>query len=250
MSKSELSVLITGAAAGIGEACARRLAANGARVAVADLSERRESVASEIGGIALALDVANDASFERCIEEVVARFGKLDVLINNAGLALPAKAVQDTTVDEFDRLIAVNLRGTYNGCRFAYPHLCRTRGNVLNISSMAGVTGQERHAVYAATPGAINALTKSCAVDWGKSGVRCNALCPAGVWTDALRAWAEVQPNRGEIEDYLNRIHALNYCPGPSEIADVAAFLVSDDARFITGAIMPVSGGSECGYRL
>jgi NAD(P)-dependent dehydrogenase (short-subunit alcohol dehydrogenase family) len=246
-------VLVTGGAAGIGAACAARFAADGARVVIADLQGRdAAATASGLGhgALGLALDVADDAGFESVIAQAVQRCGKLDVLVNNAGLALPAAAVQDTTPTQFDRLIAVNLRGTFNGCRFAYPHLRATRGNVLNISSMAGVVGQERHAIYAATKGAINALTRCCAVDWGRDGVRCNALCPTGVWTDTLRAWADEQPNRAEIEQYLDRIHALQYCPGPDVVADAAAFLISDEARFITGCLMPVSGGSECGYRL
>lgn len=115
---------------------------------------------------------------------------------------------------------------------------------------MAGVTGQERHAVYGATKGAINALTKCAAVDWGREGIRINALCPAGVRTDTLRAWIATQPDAAGIETYLRQIHALGYCPEPDEIATVAAFLCSDEARFITGCILPVSGGSECGYNV
>ena len=95
-----------------------------------------------------------------------------------------------------------------------------------------------------------NALTKSTAVDWGKKSIRINALCPAGVRTAALDEWIRGQSDPLAIEEYLRRIHCLGYCPEASEIADVAAFLVSDDAKFITGCIMPVSGGSECGYNL
>jgi NAD(P)-dependent dehydrogenase (short-subunit alcohol dehydrogenase family) len=115
---------------------------------------------------------------------------------------------------------------------------------------MAGVTGQERHAVYGATKGAINALTKCTAVDWGRDGIRVNAICPAGVWTDTLRRWMKVQPDAAGIESYLNKIHSLGYCPEPEEIASVAAFLCCDEAKFVTGCVMPVSGGSECGYNV
>ncbi|MEI8258378.1 MAG: SDR family oxidoreductase [Deltaproteobacteria bacterium] len=98
--------------------------------------------------------------------------------------------------------------------------------------------------------GAINALTKCTAVDWGRDGIRINALCPAGVHTETLRQWMKLQPDAAGIETYLNQIHALGYCPEPTEIATVAAFLCSDEAKFITGYIMPVSGGSECGYNI
>ncbi len=96
----------------------------------------------------------------------------------------------------------------------------------------------------------INALTRCTAVDWGRDGIRINALCPAGVWTDSLRRWTEVQPDTDCIVEYLNRIHALGYCPQPNEIATVAAFLCSDEAKFVTGCVMPVSGGSDCGYNI
>ena len=170
--------------------------------------------------------------------------------MNNAGIALPAMPVQETSIEQFEQLIDVNLRSVFLGCKLAYPHLMATRGCVLNISSMAGVTGQERHAVYGATKGAINALTKCTAVDWGRDRIRINALCPAGVWTDTLREWIKQQSDAAAINEYLNRIHALGYCAEPEEIAAAAAFLCSDDARFVTGCIMPVSGGSECGYNV
>jgi meso-butanediol dehydrogenase / (S,S)-butanediol dehydrogenase / diacetyl reductase len=244
--------LITGAAAGIGEACARTFAAEGAKVVIADVDARGKALAAQLGAKAsfVHLDVSSPASFAAAIEHAVRTFGRLDILVNNAGIALPAAAVQDTSDEEFDRLININLRGVFNGCKLAYKHLKATKGNVLNISSMSGVTGQERHAIYAATKGAINALTKSAAVDWGSDGIRINALCPTGVWTDTLRMWADQQPNKADIESYLNRIHSLGYCPGPEAVAPVAAFLCSDEAKFITGCIMPVSGGSECGYKL
>ena len=245
--------LISGAAAGIGKACAQRFVTEGAKVLVADMAiERGAELARELGPEAVfqKLDVSSADSFAKAIEEAIRAWGRLDILVNNAGIALPAVAVQETSDADFDRLINVNLRGCFNGCKLAYPHLKQTNGCVLNMSSMSGITGQERHAIYAATKGAINALTKSMAVDWGKEGIRVNALCPTGVWTDTLRAWADVQPNKPEIENYLDRIHSLGYCPGPEEIASVAAFLCSDEARFVTGCLMPVSGGSECGYKL
>ena len=246
--------LITGGAAGIGLACARRFVAEGAATCIGDIDEAAlRTAVAELGArqvMARRLDVTDEASFRDAIEATVAAMGRLDILVNNAGIALPAVAVQETSSADFDRLVSVNLRGTFHGCKLAYPHLVRSKGCVLNVSSMAGVTGQAAHAVYAATKGAINALTKSTAIDWGPQGVRINALCPAGVWTQALRDWADVQPNRAEIELYLDRIHTLGYCPSPDEIASVAAFLCSDDARFVTGCIMPVSGGSECGYKL
>lgn len=245
--------LVTGGAAGIGAAIVRRFVMEGARVVIGDLDQPRGSrLGAELGPAAAfqVLDVADPDSFATAIARTVEFGGRLDILVNNAGIALPAAPIQETSLTEFEQLIDVNLRSVFLGCRLAYPHLRAVRGCVLNISSMAGVTGQERHAVYGATKGAINALTRCAAVDWGRDGIRINALCPAGVWTDTLRQWMKAQPDAAGIEDYLQRIHALGYCPEPAEIASVAAFLCSDEARFVTGCLMPVSGGSECGYNV
>ena len=114
---------------------------------------------------------------------------------------------------------------------------------------MVGTIGQENHAAYVATKGGMSALTKAMALDYAPFGIRVNAICPAGVWTPMLRQWAKQQPNPEAIENYLDNIHALGYCPEGDVIADVAVFLVSEAARFITGCIMPVSGGAELGYK-
>jgi NAD(P)-dependent dehydrogenase (short-subunit alcohol dehydrogenase family) len=245
--------LVTGGAAGIGAAIVRRFVSEGARVLVADRDELHgAALCVELGQDAVfqTVDVADAASFARAIEQAVALWGSLDILVNNAAIAMPVATIQDTTLAEFEQLIAVNLRSVFLGCKLAYPHLKASRGCVFNLSSMAGITGQDRHAVYGATKGAINALTKCVAVDWGCEGIRINAVCPAGVRTQALREWMNAQPDPAGVEKYLRQVHALGYCPEPQEVASVAAFLCSDEASFITGCVMPVSGGSECGYNV
>jgi meso-butanediol dehydrogenase / (S,S)-butanediol dehydrogenase / diacetyl reductase len=244
--KTDRVALVTGGATGIGRACVQALHAQGLAVVVGDLDIPAAHIVADSlgpGGRGESVGIDDETNFFASVD-------RLDVLINNAGQVAPSKAVQDTTLAEFDRLIDVNLRGCYLGCKLAFDSLKATRGCVVNISSMAGVTGQERHAIYAATKGAINTLTKCCAIDWGPLGIRCNAVCPIGVWTDTLRRWCDEQPDKASINTYLNQIHALGYCPGPGEIASVVAFLCSDAAKFITGAILPVSGGGECGYRV
>lgn len=249
----EKVALVTGGAAGIGASIVRQFSTEGARVLVGDRNQTHgNALCDELGADTMfeVLDVADPASFAGAVAHAIDTWGRLDILVNNAAIAVPAATVQETTFDEFERLVNVNLRSVYLGCKLAYPHLKATKGCVLNISSMAGVTGQERHAIYGATKGAINALTKCTAVDWGCDGIRINALCPAGVWTDSLRQWIKEQPDPANIENYLDRIHAIGYCPKPDAIASVAAFLCSAEARFITGCILPVSGGSECGYNV
>jgi NAD(P)-dependent dehydrogenase (short-subunit alcohol dehydrogenase family) len=119
----------------------------------------------------------------------------------------------------------------------------------LNTASLVGVIGQSQHAAYVGTKGAMISLTKAMALDYASLQIRVNAICPAGVWTPLLREWAGQQPNPAEIESYLDRIHPLGKCPEGDVIADAAVFLLSDMARFITGCILPVSGGAELGYR-
>jgi len=251
MRLKDKSAIVTGGSAGIGRAIAKAMIGEGARVLICaqhETSTRKE--AESIGAEWSVFEAGDAESIKQMIDVARDRFGKLDILVNNAAIATPALPIQETEEVDLARLIAVNLKGYFTAMKFAYPMLKETQGCVLNISSMAGVTGQQRHAAYAATKGGINALTKSAAADWGAERIRVNALCPAGVWTDSLRVWCDEQPNKTEIKQYLDRIHSLGYCPGPEEISSVALFLCSDEAKFMTGAIVPVSGGSECGYKL
>jgi NAD(P)-dependent dehydrogenase (short-subunit alcohol dehydrogenase family) len=171
------------------------------------------------------------------------------VIHNNAGISNPSKAVHETTDDEWDALFDVNVKGIFNTTRYGIDELKKTRGNILNTSSLVGDMGQEIHAAYSATKGAVNALSKSMALDYAPYGIRVNAVAPAGVWTPMLRAWSQQQPDTNSIENYLDNIHALGYCPEGDVVADACLFLVSDHARFVTGCILPVSGGAELGYR-
>jgi NAD(P)-dependent dehydrogenase (short-subunit alcohol dehydrogenase family) len=243
--------LVTGGSQGIGRTIAESLVAAGARVVIAALrDEYLGRNADELGCAVVGLDLGDNDDVEAAVTAAVEALGGLDILVNNAAVVVPSKPIESTESDELQLLLDVNLRGTFWAMRTAYPHLRNTRGCVLNVSSLAGVTGQARHAAYAMTKGGINALTKSAAVDWGPVGIRVNALCPTAAWTPALRQWAEDQPDPSEIASYLDRLHPLGYCPEPNEIAPVALFLCSDEARFVTGHIMHVSGGAECGYRL
>lgn len=243
--------MVTGGSRGIGRAIAEAMLREGARVLIgANVEDETRKTAKAIGAEWCLLDTGKVDSIKQMIESARDRFGKLDILVNNAAIISPSLPVQDTEEADFDLLVAVNLKGYFMTMKYAYPLLKATQGCVLNISSMAGVTGQERHAAYAVTKGGVNALTKSAAVDWGPDRIRVNALCPAGVKTESLQQWCEEQPNSAEIEQYLNRIHSLGYCPDPEEIASVAVFLCSEEAKFMTGSIIPVSGGSECGYKL
>jgi NAD(P)-dependent dehydrogenase (short-subunit alcohol dehydrogenase family) len=245
-------IFLTGGGSGIGRECGLAYAREGARVAVADIDMAgAEETAHQTGNgcIAVHCNVANGASVEAALKLVRKHFDRLDAVHNNAGIASPSKTLDQTTELEWDEFMRVNVKSVYWTTRFALPALKQTRGNILNTASMVGMIGQSMHAAYTATKGAMIALTKSMALDFAPFGIRVNAVCPAGVWTPTLEKWCSEQPDPTTIRKYLDDIHALGYCPHGDVIADAAVFLLSQKARFITGCILPVSGGAELGYR-
>jgi meso-butanediol dehydrogenase/(S,S)-butanediol dehydrogenase/diacetyl reductase len=246
-------ILLTGGGDGIGRECSLEYARDGATVVIADINEAMaRSTASELAtpGLALYCDVTDADSVDAAVQTTLAKFARLDCVHNNAGIASPSVPLEKTTRQQWNQLLAVNLTSVYLTTRSALPALKAQRGVILNTASMAGLIGQVNHAAYVATKGALIALTKAMALDYAPMGIRVNAICPAGVWTPVLKAWANEQPDPAGIEEYLKRIHPLGYCPQADVVASAAAFLLSEQARFITGCILPVSGGAELGYRL
>jgi meso-butanediol dehydrogenase/(S,S)-butanediol dehydrogenase/diacetyl reductase len=244
-------VFITGGGSGIGRACAIAYAAEGAKVVVVDLDQHsaEETAHAADGSIALMCDVADGASVDHAVKTAVSHFGRIDAMHNNAGIASPSKSLDETSEQQWDSLFNVNLKSVYWTTRSALPMLKQTRGVILNTASMVGLLGQSIHAAYTATKGGMITLTKSMALDYAKFGIRVNAICPAAVFTPSLERWCDEQPDQTSVRTDLDRMHALGYCPKGDVIADAAAFLLSEKARFITGCILPVSGGAELGYR-
>ena len=246
-------IFLTGGAAGIGRECTKAYLKAGALVSVMDLDEiALNELLNEFDTTAL-LTLAGNVSIENDVKVALERtfevFGKINVIHNNAGIASPSKPLDETSEQEWDNLFSVNLKSVFWTTKLGMDYLKKTKGCILNTSSMVGDIGQENHAAYVATKGGMSALTKAMALDYAPFGIRVNAVCPAGVWTPMLRKWASEQPDPSEIENYLDNIHALGYCPEGDVIADAAVFLVSDAARFVTGCIMPVGGGAELGYK-
>lgn len=245
-------IFLTGGSTGIGLDCAKAYAADGAKVAlVARNGEQAAAEAAALGPehLGFGCDVSKDSDVQAAIARVLALYGKLDAIHNNAGIANPVKALHETTDGEWDAVFNINLKSILHTTRHGIAALRESRGCILNTSSMVGVIGQEIHAAYTATKGAMNTLTKSMALDYAKDGIRVNSVCPAGTWTPMLHKWAEEQPDPAGITRYLDEIHPLGYCPEGDVIADACVFLLSHKARFITGHIMHVSGGAELGYR-
>lgn len=245
-------IFITGGASGIGLACAEAYIREGATVFIMDVNERAlYKTLDRFGGNHEGIpgDVSKAADVKAAFDAIQKHYGRLDAIHNNAAIAHPSKPVDETAEDEWDTLMNVNLKSLFWTTKYGIDLLKASKGCILNTSSMAGDIGQSLHAAYTATKGGINALTKSMALDYAQYGIRVNAVSPAGVWTPLLKQWAAEQPDPGSIEKYLNDIHALGYCPEGDVVADAAVFLLSDAARFVTGCIMPVSGGAELGYR-
>ena len=251
---SDKVIFLTGGSMGIGLACAKAYAAEGANVIIAATASSNisaEEVAAQLGQKhhGITCDVSNSSDVEKAIGQTIEKYGKIDAIHNNAGIATPSKPLHETSDIEWQRLMDVNLKSILFTTRFGFEELKKSKGCILNTSSLVGEIGQENHAAYTATKGAMNALTKSMALDYASYKIRVNAVLPAGVWTPMLRKWKEEQPDPVSIEKYLNDIHPLGYCPEGDVIADACVFLLSDKARFITGTILPVSGGAELGYR-
>jgi len=248
----DIVIVLTGGADGIGLECASAYAREGALVAIVDRDgEKADKAASSLGSDCMAVeaDVGDGSAVQKAIGAVLARYGKIDALHNNAGIASPSKPLDQTSENEWDELNRINVKSVYWTTRFAIDALVAARGCILNTASMVGLIGQDNHAAYVATKGAVIALTKAMALDYAARGIRVNAICPAAVWTPMLEKWCSEQPEPDRIGRYLDDIHPLGTCPQGDVIADAAVFLLSRRARFITGCILPVSGGAELGYR-
>ena len=242
--------LVTGGASGIGRATCLALAASGASIVVADLNaDGARKVAGEVeahGGRAhpQQVDLADEASIAAMIEAAVRHFGGLDILHNNAADSDPALMaadgpIVDLTSEVWDRNMRVNLRGPMLGCKYAIPHMIRRGGgSIINTSSVSGLTGDVIRAAYAASKAGLGSLTQNVAVQYGKQGIRCNAVAPGVIATPALEANVPREAVAVYVENTLTPRLGR-----PEDIAAVVVFLASDAAAFITGQILSVDGG-------
>jgi NAD(P)-dependent dehydrogenase (short-subunit alcohol dehydrogenase family) len=242
------SALITGAASGIGKAIAERLVQEGAAVLITDVAaeglEKTASALRDAGGDveARVSDVSDAGSVEETVAAAVARFDKLDALCNVAGI-LRWDNTHEINVDQWNRVLAVNLTGTMLMCRYSIPHLIETKGAIVNMASTAALAGQPFGAAYAASKAGVVALTRNIAIDYGHIGLRCNAIAPGSINTGMTQ---QVEFPEGANLKLLKRIMSLPGFgfAGPEKVASVAAMLVSDDGSHITGETIRVDGGT------
>ncbi|MEO9247176.1 SDR family oxidoreductase [Citricoccus nitrophenolicus] len=236
-------ILVTGGISGIGAATTRRFLEDGARVAVLDIDQARvdEFVSGESAGdqlIGVAANVSDSGSASAAVEQVVQRFGGLDVLINNAGVGGVGKA-GDVSDEDWRKVMGVDLDGVFLMARAALPHLMESQGNIVNTASISGLYGDFAMVAYDTAKGAVVNFTRATAVDYGHDGVRVNAVAPGPVRTPILE---EALANEEISATYAERI-PLGRTSEPEEIASAITFLASDDASFITGVTLPVDGG-------
>lgn len=236
-------VLVTGAASGIGEEIARRFAEAGDAVAVVDIQrERAAAVASQLPrAIAIGADIALDGEARAAVEGTVQEFGRLHVLVNNAGIE-DNGTVAEMAPEAWDRVIAVNLRGAYLLSRYAVPHL-RGHGAILNIASVHAYVSWPRCPAYDATKAGLIGLTRAMALDHGREGIRVNAICPGYIETAMLAQWFASLADREDAVRQVIAAHPVGRMGTPRDIAEAAFFLASDAASFITGTSLVVDGG-------
>ena len=233
--------IVTGAGQGIGRGIAEKLAAEGATVVVTDLNEvTAKETAQEIGGVGMHTDVTSRESVDAMVTQVYRQFGRIDVLVNNAGWDKASPFVDSDPAD-WDRVIAINLYGVLHTCKAVLPIMAEQGGgSVVNLASDAGRVGSSGEAVYSAAKGGVIAFTKAIARESARHGVNANAVCP-GPTDTAL--FASMGGDNPKLRDALTKSIPLRRLAQPSDLANVVAFLASDEASYVTGQTVSVSGG-------
>ena len=238
--------IVTGGGGGIGTAVTARLVAEGARVAVADVAEDRARAVAELHGdkaIAIRFDASDPGSVQAMVERTVEAFGRLDILHNNAALTDPVLQGQDTTavdipIEIWEQTMSINATGYLLGCKYAIPHMIKGgRGSIINTTSGSGTLGDLSRIAYGSSKGAIIAMTRYVATQYGAQNIRCNAIAPGLILTEAT------ERNVPELVRTISR-HVLTTRLGrPEDVANLVAFLASDEAGYITGQNISLDGG-------
>jgi NAD(P)-dependent dehydrogenase (short-subunit alcohol dehydrogenase family) len=241
------AAVITGAANGIGRATAVVFAAEGARLVATDVDGdglgrlRDELAATGAECVTVVGDVSQDADARRMIETCVEAYGRIDTLVANAGV-IPLGAITESTGEDWDRVMSIDGRGMFLTCKYAIEAMVKSGGgSIVCLSSISGMAGQARQSTYGPAKFAASGLTKHLAVEWADKGIRVNAVAPGTIRTEAVRRLPD-QPGGAEYIEEIRKNHPMGRLGEPEEVARAIAFLASDDASFITGAILAVDG--------
>lgn len=238
-------VLVTGGGAGFGRAIVERFVAEGAKAIVADIDETAgQATAAAVGGHFVRTDVSDAASVEAAIAFAVETHGRLDIMVNNAGIESAQAPIHACTMENWRRVLDINLSGVFYGMKYALAQFVKQgSGNVVNISSVAGIVACANLPPYSAAKAGVSNLTREGALEYAKLGIRVNAVAPTGVMTEMNERMRQVADDPDGFVDYLTSMNPMPGTPTAEDIAAATAFLASDDARFISGAILPVDGG-------
>jgi NAD(P)-dependent dehydrogenase (short-subunit alcohol dehydrogenase family) len=239
----DLVAIVTGAGSGVGAAVVGRFRARGARVVAVDLDEGVRGLEADDGVVAVVGDVSHPGTAEAAVAAALSRFGRIDVLVNNAARFL-LKPLAETSLEEWDGLMTTNVRSMFLFCRAALPAMVeRGGGAVVNVTSISGIVGLANQTAYGATKGAIANFTKALAIEYAPHGIRANAIAPGTIDTPFIRRPLAELPDPEAVLAGIAATHPLGRIAQPEEVADAIVFLASPAAAFITGVVLPVDGG-------
>jgi NAD(P)-dependent dehydrogenase (short-subunit alcohol dehydrogenase family) len=242
--------IVTGGALGIGKASSLLLAKEGAKVAVTDILDKEgQEVVKEIknnGGMALFwhLDVSNEKEVQKVFADIHNKLGKIDVLVNNAGIAGVSKPTHEITEEEWDKVMAVNVKGVFFCTKHVIPYMKKTgNGSIINLSSIYGIVSSPDVPPYHASKGAVRIMTKTDAFLYAKDKIRVNSVHPGFIWTPMVENYAKSQGNVEEVRKMLDSLHPIGHVGEPNDIAYGILYLASDESKFVTGSELVIDGG-------
>ena len=246
MRLENMKCVVTGGASGIGAATVRRFVSEGADVCILDRDlVSAERLASECGGetFALELDVRQETAVRRAAEQVLSRWGVVDVLVNNAGSELN-KTYDETTIDEWDRVLDTDLKGPWLLCKYFVPSMVEQgSGSVINVSSLNGLVGFPLSTAYGSAKGGLVVFTKDMAIELATSGVRINCVCPGVIETPMMERWTDLTPDKEEAKAMLRGVMPIGRMGTAEEVAGAILFFASEDSSLCQGAVLSVDGG-------
>ena len=248
-------VIVTGGSKGIGEGCARVFCSEGGLVSILSRgAEAGEALARELcergpgRAIYVPCDVSQHEQIAAAIERTVAEFGRLDCLINNAGWHPPATSLEDTSIEDMERLMRLNYLSTFAASKYALPHLRKTKGTIINMSSMTAILGQHLASAYCATKAAQVGFTKGLAIELGPDGIRVNAILPSNIETPLMHEWASSLPDPASGLARMGSLQVFGRLGTIEEMGRVALFLATEDSSFLTGQAIEAEGGASLDY--
>ena len=245
--------IVTGATDGIGKAIALKFAKEGARIMMVGRDEAKgraalEKVREHGEATYFKADVSNSSQVKKLVDETIQKYGRIDILVNNAAI-VSVGTVVNTSEEIWDQVIDINLKGVFLCCKYVIPYMQKKGGGaIVNIGSINSLMAMENEAVYDASKGGVLMLTRAIALDFAKSNIRANCICPGAIETAMLKTSLDGAPDPAKAREWITARHPVGHLGKPDEIAEAALFLASDASSFVTGTALPVDGGILAGW--